>query len=71
VPGVDNEKAGTVMKFSLPTAFGKKVTLAIGLVDLNLLLFSQIWPLDILMTRIKCGTGFVRPNHLEPGRGCT
>jgi hypothetical protein len=35
VPGVDNEKAGTVMKFSLPTAFGKKVTLVIGLVVLS------------------------------------
>ena len=35
MPGVDYEKAGTVMKFSLPTAFGKKVSLVIGLVVLS------------------------------------
>ena len=33
--GADNEKAGTVKKFSLPTAFGKKVSLVIGLVVLS------------------------------------
>ena len=35
MPWSDNEKAGTVMKFSLPTAFGKKVTLVIGLAVLS------------------------------------
>jgi len=35
VSGTDNEEAGAVMKFSLSTAFGKKVSLVIGLVVLS------------------------------------